>query len=53
MKIIFLVFSKGWYLYLVTVRWFGLRLFALSNVMLLATIAFSIPLVAHTSTLHI
>jgi len=36
-------------LFIVTVRWFGLRLDSLSNLLLLATIAVSVPLVAHTS----
>ena len=46
-------FIQGWYLYLTTARWFGIRLDLLSNVLLVSVVAFSIPIVAHTSKIAV
>ena len=49
---LFATFTQGWYLYLVMVRWFGLRIDILS-VLFLAIVAFvSIPLASGKHALY-
>ena len=43
---------QGWYLYLVMVRWFGLRIDTLSVAFLAAVAFISIPLAAGQSNMH-
>lgn len=45
-------YIQGWYLYLVTVRWFGLRIDLLSSLFLIAVAFFSIPLASRKSYLE-
>ena len=42
--------AQGWYLYLVTVRWFGLRIDLLSSMFLAAVAFFSVPLASRKSS---
>ena len=44
---------QGWYLYLVTVRWFGLRIDLLSSIFLIAVAFFSIPVASRKLHHHL
>ena len=48
-----LLFFQGWYFYLTMARWFGIRLDLLSNILLVSVVAFSVPIVAHTSKIAV